>query len=78
MPKVAKSLDPDRNRVELADGSFVGYGKVTSSFPPDPRVSSTSAWLLKTKFLPLMYWSLMLRGNEFDSKHRERQWAAAS
>jgi sulfide:quinone oxidoreductase len=63
-------------KVVLAE--FIYGGKVTPSFPLDPRVPRTSAWLLKTKFLPFMYWNLMLRGNEFDIKHRERPLAAVS
>lgn len=61
-------------KVVLAE--FVYGGKVTPSFPLDPRVPRTSAWLLKTKLLPFMYWQLMLRGNTFDIKHRERPMAA--
>ncbi|MCX7318981.1 MAG: FAD/NAD(P)-binding oxidoreductase, partial [Hyphomicrobiales bacterium] len=54
-----------------------GYGgKVTPSFPLDPRVPRWSAWLLKTKFLPWLYWSHMLKGGEFDIPHRERNFAA--
>ena len=62
-------------KVVLAE--FVYGGKVTPSFPLDPRVPRTSAWLLKTKLLPFMYWHLMLRGNTFDIKHRERSLAVA-
>ncbi len=62
-------------KVVLAE--FVYGGKVTPSFPLDPRVPRTSAWLLKTKLLPFMYWHLMLRGNTFDIKHRERPLAVA-
>jgi sulfide:quinone oxidoreductase len=63
-------------KVVLAE--FIYGGKVTPSFPLDPRVPRTSAWLLKTKFLPFMYWNMMLRGNEFDIKHRERPMAGAA
>ena len=52
-------------------------GKVTPSFPLDPRAPRTGAWLLKTKLLPVMYWQLMLRGNTFEIKHRERPRAVA-
>ena len=62
-------------KVVLAE--FIYGGKVTPSFPLDPRVPRTSAWLLKTKLLPFMYWQLMLRGNTFDIKHRERPLAVA-
>jgi sulfide:quinone oxidoreductase len=63
-------------KVVLAE--FIYGGKVTPSFPLDPRVPRTSAWLLKTKLLPFMYWNMMLKGNEFDIKHKERALAAAS
>jgi sulfide:quinone oxidoreductase len=54
-----------------------GYGgKVTPSFPLDPRVPRRSAWYLKTKFLPWLYWSHMLCGGEFDIPHKERKFAA--
>ncbi|WP_210245492.1 MULTISPECIES: NAD(P)/FAD-dependent oxidoreductase [unclassified Tardiphaga] len=54
-----------------------GYGgKVTPSFPFDPRVPRWSAWILKTKFLPWLYWSHMLKGGEFDIPHKERKFAA--
>ncbi|TLU71088.1 NAD(P)/FAD-dependent oxidoreductase [Lichenicoccus roseus] len=56
-----------------------GYGgKVTPSFPLDPRVPRLSAWLLKQNFLPYMYWNWMLKGSEFDIKHRERSFAKAA
>ncbi len=56
-----------------------GYGgKITPSFPLDPRVPRFSAWLLKQNFLPYMYWNWMLKGSEFDIKHRERSFAAAA
>lgn len=62
-------------KVVLAE--FTYGGKVTPSFPLDPRKPRRSAWLLKTRFLPFMYWQMMLRGNEFDVKHRERKFAEA-
>ena len=62
----------------VVDGVLAAVGgKVTPRFPLDPRVPRTSAWLLKTKLLPFMYWQLMLRGNTFDIKHRERPLAVA-
>jgi len=62
-------------KVVLAE--FTYGGKVTPSFPLDPRKPRRSAWLLKTRFLPFMYWQMMLRGSEFDVKHRERRFAEA-
>ena len=63
-------------KVVLAE--FTYGGKVTPSFPLDPTVPRTSAWLLKTKFLPFVYWNLMLKGSEFDIKHRERKLGEAA
>ena len=42
-------------KVVLAESIY--GGKVTPSFPLDPRVPRTSAWLLKTKLLPFIYWN---------------------
>lgn len=52
-----------------------GYGgKITPSFPLDPRVPRRSMWHLKTKLLPWLYWSHMFKGGTFDIAHRERGW----
>lgn len=59
-------------KIVLAE--FAYGGKVTPSFPLDPRVPRKSMWYLKTKFLPWLYWSHMLRGGTIDIKHRERGW----
>ncbi len=63
-------------RVVLAE--FAYGGKVTPSFPLDPTIPRYSSWLLKTKFLPYMYWNWMLKGSEFDIAHRERALAKAA
>ncbi len=63
-------------RVVLAE--FCYGGKVTPSFPLDPSVPRWSAWLLKTRFLPYMYWHWMLRGSELDIKHKARPMAKAA
>jgi sulfide:quinone oxidoreductase len=63
-------------KVVLAE--FIHGGKVTPSFPLDPRVPRTSAWLLKTKVRPFLYWNMMLKGSEFDIRHRERHLAAVA
>ena len=62
-------------KVVLAE--FAYGGKVTPSFPIDPRRPRRSAWLLKTQFLPFLYWRMMLRGSEFDVPHRERSFEPA-
>lgn len=59
-------------KIVLAE--FAYGGKVTPSFPLDPRVPRRSMWYLKTKFLPWLYWSHMLKGGTFDVNHRERGW----
>lgn len=63
-------------KVVLAE--FAYGGKITPSFALDPRRPRRAAWQLKTKFLPFLYWDMMLRGSEFDIGHRERQFADAA
>jgi sulfide:quinone oxidoreductase len=63
-------------KVVLAE--FTYGGKVTPSFPLDPRVPRRTAWLLKTRFLPHLYWNWMLKGSEVDIKHKPRQLAGAA
>ena len=63
---------------EVVLAEFIYGGKVAPSFPLDPRVPRSSMWLLKTKFLPYLYWSMMLKGSELDIKHRERTFAMAA
>ena len=63
---------------EVVLAEFAYGGKVTPSFPLDPRVPRRSAWLLKTRFLPWFYWRHMLRGGEFDIAHKERRFADAA
>jgi sulfide:quinone oxidoreductase len=60
-------------KIILAEFSY--GGKVTPSFPLDPRKPRTSMWYLKTKFLPWLYWNLMFRGSEFDIPHKERRFS---
>jgi sulfide:quinone oxidoreductase len=54
---------------------FCYGGKVTPSFPLDPRRPRTSMWYLKTKFLPWLYMSHMFSGSEIDIPHKERHFA---
>jgi len=52
-----------RGRVVLAE---FGYGgKLLPTFPLDPTVARGSAWWLKTRVLPWVYWNLLLRGREW-------------
>jgi sulfide:quinone oxidoreductase len=59
-------------KIVLAE--FAYGGKVTPSFPLDPRVPRRSMWYLKTKLLPWIYWSHMFKGGVFDIQHHERGW----
>ena len=63
-------------RVVLAE--FAYGGAVTPSFPLDPRIPRYSAWLLKTRFLPTLYWNWMLKGSEIDIPHKERSLSRAA
>ncbi len=63
-------------KIVLAE--FAYGGKVTPSFPLDPRVDRVSMWYMKTTFLPWLYWSHMFKGRQFDIHHRERQFGNAS
>ncbi len=63
-------------KIVLAE--FVYGGKVTPSFPLDPRVPRRSMWYLKTKFLPWLYWNHMFSGGEFDIPHKERSFSKAA
>jgi len=60
-------------KIVLAE--FIYGGKVTPSFPLDPRVPRWSMWQMKEKLLPWLYWSHMFHGGEIDLPHRERTLA---
>jgi sulfide:quinone oxidoreductase len=60
-------------KVMLAE--FCYGGKVTPTFPLDPKIERRSMWWFKAKFLPYLYWSHMLKGKEFDIRHKERRVA---
>ncbi|HEY5681587.1 MAG TPA: FAD/NAD(P)-binding oxidoreductase [Pseudomonadales bacterium] len=49
-------------KVLLAE--FTYGGKVTPTFPLDPRKERRSMWWVKKTALPIMYWDYMLRGHE--------------
>ena len=56
-------------KVMLAE--FAYGGKVTPSFPfLDPRSNSWMWWMGKKIGFPWLYWSLMLKGSEFDIPHK--------
>lgn len=56
-------LTVERGRVVLAE---FGYGgKLLPTFPLDPTVPRKSAWFLKARMLPWIYWNGMLKGREW-------------
>ena len=56
-------LTVERGRVVLAE---FGYGgRLLPTFPLDPTVPRRSAWLLKARLLPWVYWNGMLKGREW-------------
>ena len=62
-------LTVERGKVILAE---FGYGgKLLPTFPVDPRVPRRLAWDLKTKWMPGIYFDLMLKGHEWlaEPKH---------
>lgn len=48
---------------------FCYGGKVTPTFPLDPRKERWSYWWIKTTGLPIFYWHYMLKGYEWFFKH---------
>ncbi len=48
---------------------FIYAGKVTPTFPLDPRKERWTYWWVKVTALPLMYWNYMLKGHEWFFKH---------
>lgn len=49
-----------KGKVVLAEFDY--DGKLMPSFPLNPAKERYSMWLLKTKFLPFLYWNIMLKG----------------
>ncbi|SDU34561.1 bifunctional protein tyrosine phosphatase family protein/NAD(P)/FAD-dependent oxidoreductase [Geopseudomonas guangdongensis] len=61
-------LTVERGKVILAE---FGYGgKLLPTFPLDPRVPRKLAWDLKTKWMPGIYFDLMLKGHEWLAEPR--------
>jgi len=54
-------------KVMLAE--FIYGGKVTPTFPLDPRKERSVMWWVKKTALPLMYWDYMLKGYEWFPSH---------
>lgn len=56
-------LTVERGKVILAE---FGYGgKLLPTFPLDPTKARASAWFLKARILPWLYWNAMLKGREW-------------
>ena len=56
-------LTTARGKAIIAE--FIYGGKVTPTFPLDPRKERWSSWWIKTTGLPLLYWEYMLKGREW-------------
>lgn len=66
-------LTVERGKVILAE---FGYGgKLLPSFPWDPTKPRRSAWELKARMLPWIYFDLMLKGREWLARPTRRQAA---
>ena len=63
-------------KVILAE--FTYGGKVTPTFPLDPRKERASMWWVKKTGLPVMYWDYMLKGYEWFPTHNTRYEAPAA
>jgi sulfide:quinone oxidoreductase len=63
-------LTTSRSKVMLAE--FCYDGAITPSFPMDPRVPRKVYWWLKAKFLPFLYWRIVLTGLPWPETHRKR------
>jgi len=53
---------------------FIYGGTVTPSFPLDPTLERRSMWWLTKSLLPYLYWDFMLKGHEWDIRHKP--WTA--
>ncbi|MCF4165885.1 bifunctional protein tyrosine phosphatase family protein/NAD(P)/FAD-dependent oxidoreductase [Zavarzinia compransoris] len=59
-------LTVEKGKVVLAE---FGYGgKLLPTFPMDPAVPRRTAWFLKARMLPTLYWDVMLKGHEWLAK----------
>ncbi len=56
-------LTVEKGKIVLAEFGF--GGKLLPTFPLDPTVPRTSAWILKKNILPWLYWEAMLKGREW-------------
>jgi sulfide:quinone oxidoreductase len=53
----------ERGKVILAE--FAYGGRLTPSFPLKPTVARRSAWILKARLFPFIYWDMVLKGREW-------------
>lgn len=65
-----------RGKVVLAE--FVYGRKPAPTLPWDSTRERRSAWWLKTRFLPWMYWNRLLRGRDLPTSVASRQLAATT
>lgn len=67
-------LTTSRGKVLLAE--FTYGGKITPSFPADPRVPRKFYWWLKRSFLPWFYWNFLIKGKGIPVTHKSREYSA--
>ncbi|MDR5880470.1 FAD/NAD(P)-binding oxidoreductase [Caballeronia sp. LZ032] len=68
-------LTTSAGKVMLAE--FCYDGVVTPSFPADPRRPRKFYWWLKQRFLPFLYWNIVIRGRHWPITHRRREFPEA-
>ncbi|MEP6605356.1 MAG: hypothetical protein ABJA60_04475 [Nitrosospira sp.] len=56
-------LTVEKGKVILAEFGF--GGKLLPTFPLEPTIPRFSAWILKVRFLPWLYWNGLLKGHEW-------------
>ncbi len=63
---MARPLVVERGKTILAE---FGYGgKLLPTFPLDPLVARRLAWMLKARWMPTIYFDMLLKGREWLAK----------
>ena len=68
-------LTTSKGKITLAEFGYDGV--VMSSFASDPRRPLQRYWHLKKRFLPWLYWNMMLKGNTQPDWHAKREYPEA-
>lgn len=67
-------LTTSNDKVLLAE--FTYGGVTTPSFSHDPRVPRRFYWWLKRHFMPFLYWNIILKGRNWPTTHKARDFPA--